>query len=158
MAIANAINRLRDSEAKSKVMILLSDGRNNQGELDPETATDMAKTFGIKIYTIGAGKRGRAEIPIPTFGGKTRNQPMDVQIDEEVLTKVAESTGGKYFRATDKNKLADVYKEISQMEKTEIKVKEFFNYHDLYIWFLFPGFLILLFGIILERLIWRKTP
>ncbi len=158
MAIANAINRLRDSKAKSKVMILLSDGRNNTGKLDPETATDMAKTFGIKIYTIGAGKRGKAEYPVQTFGGRTRTQLVDVQIDDEVLTKVAESTGGKYFRATNKKKLAEVYKEISEMEKTEIKVKEFFNYHDLYIWFLFPGLLMLLTGIILERFIWRKTP
>ncbi len=93
-----------------------------------------------------------------TFGGRTRTQLVDVQIDDEVLTKVAESTGGKYFRATNKKKLAEVYKEISKMEKTEIKVKEFFNYHDLYIWFLFPGLLMLLAGIILERFIWRKTP
>jgi Ca-activated chloride channel family protein len=158
MAIANAVNRLRDSDAKSRVIILLSDGRNNAGELDPVTAAELAKTFGIKVYTIGAGKRGQADYPMQTFGGRTVYQKVDVQIDEKVLTEVANATGGKYFRATNKEKLLAVYNEISEMEKTEIKVKDYYNYYEMYFWFLLPGFFMIVMAIILEKSIWRKTP
>ena len=158
MAIANAVNRLRDSDAKSKVIILLSDGRNNAGELDPVTAADLAKTFGIKIYTIGAGKRGQADYPVQGFGGRTMYRKVDVQIDEDILTKVATATGGKYFRATNKEKLLSVYNEISKMEKTEIKVKDYYNYLEMYFWFLLIGFSMIISAIILEKSIWRKTP
>ncbi len=158
MGIANSVNRLRDSNAKSKVLILLSDGRNNAGELDPMTAADLAKTFDIKIYTIGAGKKGKARYPVKGFGGRTRYRLVDVQIDEKVLREVAKSTGGKYFRATNKEKLMDVYNEISKMEKTEIKVKDYYNYYEMYFWFLLPGFFILIIALILEKTIWRKMP
>jgi len=158
MAIANSVNRLRDSNAKSKVIILLSDGRNNAGELDPMTAADLAKTFDIKIYTIGAGKKGKARYPVQGFGGRTQYRLVDVQIDEEVLQSIAQSTGGKYFRATNREKLMSVYNEISEMEKTEIKVKDYYNYFELYFWFLLPGFFIIVIALILEKSIWRKTP
>lgn len=158
MAIANAVNRLRDSSAKSRVIILLSDGRNNSGELDPITAADLAKTFGIKVYTVGAGKEGQADYPVQTFGGRTVLRKVDVQIDEDILTEVANATGGKYFRATNQEKLLEVYNEISEMEKTEIKVTDYYNYFELYFWFLLPGFFMMVAAIVLEKSIWRKTP
>src|SRR6056297_1989009 len=158
MAIAHGINRLRDSNAKSKVMILLSDGRNNAGELDPSTATEMAKEYDIKIYTIGAGKRGKAWIPVQTFGGRTVTKLVDVRIDEKTLQNIAQETGGQYFRATDKNSLFNIYKEISKMEKTEIKVKKYYNYEEKYLLFLGPGFLLLLAAAIFEFAIWRQIP
>jgi len=158
MAIANAVNRLRDSKAKSRVMILLSDGRNNAGELDPGTAADMAKAFDIKIYTIGAGKRGQAPFPVVYPGGQVQYRMIDVEIDEDVLTKIAENTGGKYFRATNEKSLLTIYKEISQMEKTQIKVKEFVNYKDLYHLFLIPGLILIMISWGSGLTFWRKTP
>jgi len=158
MAIANAVNRLRDSQAKSHVMILLSDGRNNAGELDPSTAANMAKAFDIKIYTIGAGKRGQAPYPVQFPDGHTEYRMMDVEIDEGILNAIAQTTGGKYFRATDEKSLSTIYNEISKMEKTEVKVKEFTNYNDLYVWFLLPGLLLLFISAGLSQSIWRKMP
>ncbi len=159
MAIANGINRLRESEAQSKVMILLSDGRNNAGELDPITAAEMAKTFDIKIHTIGAGTRGKKALyPVGKIGGQVQYRKVDIEIDEEVLQSVADITGGQYFRATDREHLLTVYQEISQMEKTDIKVKEYYNFKDLYEYFLFPGLLLISLALIMGLTIWRKTP
>ncbi len=158
MAIANSVNRLRDSEAKSKVMILLSDGRNNAGELDPGTAANMAKAFGIKIYTIGAGKRGKARVPVTMPGGYVQYRMMDVEIDEAVLSRVADNTGGKYFRATDEESLSTIYDEISDMEKTEVKVKEYYNYRDLFHLFLLPGLLFILISEGIGLSVWRRNP
>lgn len=158
MAIANGINRLRDSKAKSKVMILLSDGLNNAGELDPSTATNMAKAFDIKIYTIGAGKKGKAPYPVEFPGGRIEYTLVDVEIDEDVLKNIAGMTGGKYFRATDEKSLSTIYNEISSMEKTEVKVKEFTNYRDMYTWFLFQGILLIVLSNGLGLSVWRKMP
>jgi len=158
MAIANGVNRLRDSQAKSKIMILLSDGRNNAGELDPETAAGMAQAFGIKIYTIGAGKLGQAPYPVQLPGGRIQYRLIDVEIDEPVLQGIANSTGGRYFRATDEAHLSSIYEEISTMEKTEVKVKEYVNYNDLYPLFLLPGFLLIVVTILLELTVWRRFP
>jgi len=122
MGLATAVNRLRNSEAKSKVIILLTDGRNNRGEIDPITAAHTAQAFDIRIYTIGAGTRGTAMYPIddPFFG--KRYVPMQVDIDDVTLKKIANLTEGHYFRATDRKSLEAIYKEIDEMEKTEIKV------------------------------------
>lgn len=158
MAIANGVNRLRDSKGRSKIMILLSDGRNNAGELDPETAAGMAQAFGIKIYTIGAGKLGQAPYPVQLPGGRIQYRLIDVEIDEPVLQGIANSTGGSYFRATDEAHLSSIYEEISKMEKTEVKVKEYVNYHDLYPVFLLPAFLLIVMTIILELAVWRRFP
>jgi len=159
MAVANGINRLRESEAQSKVMILLSDGRNNAGELDPITAAEMAQTFDIKVYTIGAGTRGKKALyPVGKVGGRMQYRKVDIEIDEEVLKSVAELTGGQYFRATDREHLLSVYQEISQMEKTEIKVKEYYNYADLYTYFLFPGLILISGALIMGLTVWRKLP
>ncbi len=135
MAIANATNRLRNSEVDSRVMILLSDGSNNAGEIDPKTAADLASQYGIRIYTIGAGTdQSYTRIP---GRGLIRNE-----IDEETLIHIAEQTGGKYFRATDEEALATIYEEIDLLERSEIEIREFTQYEELYGWFLIPGFLL----------------
>ena len=158
MAIANCVNRLRTSKAKSKVVILLTDGRNNRGELDPVTAAQIAKTMNIRIYTIGAGKRGEALYPIDDpFLGK-RYVPMKVDIDEDVLKKIAGITGGKYYRATGKASLEKIYQEIGELEKTKIEVKEFTRYSELFVNFLLIAFGILILEILLANTRFRKIP
>lgn len=157
MAMANALNRLRESPGEEPVMILLSDGRNNAGELDPLTAANMAETYGIKIYTIGAGKEGEALYPVDTQFGQ-RYMPVQVQIDEESLREIAEMTGGKYFRAEDEQSLATIYEEISQLEKTEYKVKEYTNWRELFPWFLLPAFALILGERILASTRFRRLP
>lgn len=145
MGISTAINRLKDSTAESKVIILLTDGQNNAGEIDPVTAADLAATYDIKIYTIGAGTRGTAPYPVqdPIFGRRYQN--VQVNIDEEMLTRVAEITEGQYFRATDTEQLQNIYQEIDQLEKTEVEELIFTDYKDLYsryLWLAFGAFLI----------------
>ena len=149
MAIANAINRLRFSEAESKVMILLSDGSNNAGELDPLTAADLASQFGIRIYTIGAGTNQSVSF-IPNRG-YIRNE-----IDEKTLREIASRTGGRYFRATDEDMLADIYNEIGELEKTEIQVKEYTQYRELFGWLLIPAMLLGLGYETLDRSVFRR--
>ena len=140
MAIAHCVNRLRKSDAESKVMILLSDGSNNKGELDPLTSAGFAKDYGIKIYTIGVGKRGKAPYPVddPFFG--KRYVQVDVDMDEETLREVAAITGGQYFRATNEEQLTKIYDEINELERSEIEVTEYTEYSELYAWFLIPAF------------------
>jgi Ca-activated chloride channel family protein len=122
--LATAVNRIKDSKAKSKVIILLTDGVNNIGEISPQTAGEIAKTFGIRVYTVGVGTQGSAPYPMKTpFGIQYQNMP--VEIDEAVLQEIANETGGKYFRATNTGKLKDIYAEIDKMEKTKIDVTEF---------------------------------
>jgi len=142
MAIANAVNRLRDSEAASKVMILLSDGSNNAGELAPTTAAQFAKEFGMKIYTIGAGTHGVAPYPVddPIRGQIMTN--VEVDLDEETLREVASITGGQYFRATNQESLAEIYEQINQLERSEIEVTEYLNVLELYNWFVIPASLL----------------
>lgn len=124
MGLATAVNRIRDSEAKSKVIILLTDGVNNRGEIAPATAADIAQTYGIRVYTIGVGTQGMAPYPVQTpFGMQYRDMP--VEIDEDILKSIASSTGGKYFRATDNDKLLQVYAEIDKLEKSIIDVRQF---------------------------------
>jgi Ca-activated chloride channel family protein len=158
MAIGNCVNRLKDSKAKSKVVILLTDGRNNRGELDPVTAAKVAKAFNIRIYTIGAGKRGEALYPYndPIFG--KRYQRVPVQIDEELLTQVADITGGQYFRATDKTSLEQIYAEIGEMEKTKIEVKEYTRYSELFLPYILAALFLLLLEIVLSNTKFRKLP
>jgi len=135
MAIANGTNRLRQSDVESRVMILLSDGSNNAGEIDPKTAAELAAEYNIKIYTIGAGtNQSYTRIP---GRGMIRNE-----IDEETLQHIADVTGGKFFRATDIDALESIYEEIDQLERSEIEVKEFTLYKEMYGWFLIPAFLL----------------
>ena len=157
MAIANAINRLRDSEAESKTIILLSDGSNNQGELDPVTAADLAAKFGIKIYTVAAGTRGLAPYPVTDTWGRQVIQKVQVDVDEESLQEIAEITNGRFFRATDNQSLKEVYKEIDALERTEIEVTEYQNYTELYSWFTIPAAFASVFFIFLSRGIFHKV-
>ena len=124
LGLANAVSRIKDSHAKSKVIILLTDGSNNAGEIAPVTAAEIAKTFGVRVYTIGVGTKGMAPYPFQTaFGVQYQNIP--VEIDEATLKQIASTTGGQYFRATDNASLKEIYSEIDQMEKTKISVQEY---------------------------------
>ena len=156
MAIANSINRLRGSEAKSKTIILLSDGSNNQGELDPVTAAELAEKFDIKIYTVAAGTRGFAPYPVTDAWGRQVIQKVQVDVDEESLKEIAEITGGQFFRATDNQSLKKVYEEIDTLERTEIEVTEYQNYTELYSWFTIPAAFASIFFIVLSRGIFHK--
>lgn len=155
--LATAVSRLKDSEAKSKVIILLTDGVNNRGEIAPKTAAEIAKSFGIRVYTIGVGTRGMAPYPVQTsFGTQYRN--MKVEIDEDVLKEVAELTDGRYFRATNNEKLRDIYKEIDQMEKSKIDVKEISKRKEEYIPYALAAFIILMAEALLRLFVFRTLP
>lgn len=155
MGIATAVNRLKESEAESKVIILLTDGQNNSGEIDPVTAADLAVTYGIKVYTIGAGTRGTAPYPVqdPIFGKRYQNVKVD--IDEEMLTQIADMSNGAYFRATDTERLKEIYNRIDELEKTEIEELIFTDFEDLYPRFLIPAFLLLLFSVVSDKVLFR---
>lgn len=156
--LANAIDLIKNSKAKSKVIILLTDGMNNQGEVDPHLAADLAKTYGVKVYTIGAGTNGTALVPYNhPFRGK-QYQNMRVQIDEDVLTAIADATGGKYFRATNKHELNTIYQEIDKLEKTKINVKEFTRYSELFLYFLVGAFLAFMVEFLLANTWLQKLP
>ena len=149
MAIANAINRLRHSDAMRKVMILLSDGSNNAGELDPLTSADLASNFGIKIYTIGAGTN--QDVSFIPGRGYIRNE-----IDEDTLKSIAERTDGKYFRATNISGLEQVYATIDELERTEVEIKEYTRYKELFGWFLIPALVFGLGGQTIDRTLYRR--
>lgn len=158
MGLGVAVNRLRDSDAKSKVIILLTDGRNNRGEIEPRTAAQLAASFGIRIYAIGAGKHGTARYPVDDpFLGR-RYVQMRVDIDEEMLEEVAMVSGGHYFRATDRESLESVYKEIDELEKTEIEVTEFTRYSELFHFPLGFAVVVLLIEVVLVNTRFRKVP
>jgi len=156
--LATAVSRIKDSKAKSKVIILLTDGVNNAGEIDPVTAAQVAHTFDIRVYTIGAGTRGTALYPVehPIFGKQYRR--MQVEIDEDLLKRIADVTGGKYFRATDSEKLRQIYREIGELEKTKIEVKEFTKYTELFVDYAGLALALLLLEIILSNTYLRKLP
>ena len=163
-AILNSINRLRESKAKSKVVILLTDGENNAGEVDPITAAKAAKALGIKIYTIGVGKQGGAPVPIPAQGGRmvyARNPDGTLyltQIDEDTLKEIARITGGQYYRATDEQALDEIYKKILEMERTAFEVKHFKQRKELAKYILPFGILAMLGELVLVTTFWRKIP
>lgn len=157
-AIATCINRLKGLPGKSKIVILLTDGRNNMGKIDPLTAAEMAKTMGVKIYTIGAGAKGLAPYPVmDPFGNKTYTR-ISVDIDEDTLKQIAQITSGMYFRATDTEGLREIYKQIDQMEKTKIEVKIYMEYKELFPYFLIPGLFLLILEIIISNTWLRKIP
>ncbi len=156
-AIGTAVKRLRDSEADSKVIILLTDGRNNAGSLSPATAAEVARTFGIKIYAIGAGTRGKAPFLVDTRMGPQVLYE-SVEIDEETLTSVAEVTGGAYFRAEDDAALASIYAEIDELERTEISMESYMEYDERFRWFVLPAIALLLFEVVLLGTFLRKLP
>lgn len=157
LGLANAVSRIKDSQAKSKVIILLTDGVNNTGEIAPVTAAEIAKTFGIRVYTIGVGTQGEAPYPIPTaFGVQYQNVP--VEIDEQVLKQIASTTGGQYFRATDNSSLKEIYSEIDQLEKTKISVQEFSKKQEEYKNWALLVFTLLLIEVLLRNTVLRNIP
>jgi Ca-activated chloride channel family protein len=157
MAIANGVNRLKDSKAKSKVMILLTDGVNNKGEIDPITAAKIAATYGVRIYTVGVGARGEAPYPVQTPFG-IRRQLIPVDLDEKALSAIADMTGGKYFRATDTEKLKAIYKEIDKMERTKIEVTAYKRYTELFNGWLMLGFAFVILEVGVASTALRKIP
>ena len=154
MGIANSVSRLKDSKAVSKVIILLTDGINNRGEITPEASAEMAKEFGIRIYTIGVGT-DKKEAPYPTPYG-SMNVP--VEIDEKTLGKIAEATGGRYFRATDKQSLRDIYSEIDKLERTKLNVQQYQEYEELYQLFALLAILFLMIELLLRYTVLRRIP
>ncbi len=157
MGLATSVSRLKDSDAKSKVIILLTDGVNNQGAIAPATAAELAQTFGIRVYTIGVGTEGMAPYPIQTpFGTQLRNMP--VEIDEGTLQEIANNTGGEYFRATDNDKLKQIYEQIDQLEKSKIEVKEFSQKDEEFLIFVLIAALLLLSDMILRNTLLRQIP
>ena len=157
MGIANAVTRLKDSKAKSKVIILLTDGTNNKGDISPMTAAEIAKSFGIRVYTIGVGTNGMAPYPYPV-GNTVQYVSMPVEIDEKTLTQIAGTTDGNYFRATSNSKLKEVYEEIDKLEKTKLNVKEYSKRDEEYHWFALAAFLCVLLEVLLRNSILKKIP
>ena len=157
LGLANAVSRLKESEARSKVVILLTDGENNRGEIAPITAAEIAKTFDIRVYTIGVGTIGMAPYPVQTpFGVQIRD--VEVKIDEKTLEEIAGITGGKYFRATNNRALAEIYKEIDRLERTKIENKEFTKKTEEYHRFAIPAFLLALLAVALQMAVFRYIP
>ena len=155
--LATAVSRLKESNAISRVIILLTDGVNNRGEIAPVTAAELAKTFGIRVYTVGIGTVGTAPYPVQTpFGVQV--QDMKVDIDEPTLQKIAETTDGKYFRATNNNKLAEIYKEIDKLEKSKIDVKEYSKKEEEYLKYALAGAFFLILALFLKTTIFRNIP
>ncbi|MGE5448268.1 MAG: VWA domain-containing protein, partial [Bacteroidales bacterium] len=155
--LATAVARLKESDAVSKVVILLTDGENNRGEIAPVTAAELAKTFGVRVYTVGVGTMGMAPYPVQTPFG-VQIQDMEVKIDEATLQKIASVTDGKYFRATNNNKLTEIYQEIDKLEKSKIDVKEYSKKEEQYLRYALAGSLLLLLSMILKITVFRNIP
>ena len=156
--LATAINRLRESDAKSKVIILLTDGVNNQGQIAPMTAAEIAKAQGIRVYTIGVGTEGMAPYPAIDMFGNLTFVNQKVEIDEKVLKAISDMTGGRYFRATDKEKLKAVYDEINQLEKSKIEVMEHISYHELFLTWALAALGLLFTEFLLSNLVLKRIP
>lgn len=158
MGLATSVDRLRDSKAKSKVIILLTDGVNNTGLIDPLTALEIAKLYKIRVYTIGVGTQGMAPYPVPLPGGGVQMQEMKVQIDEPLLKKIAGETGGEYFRATDNSSLTNIYKQIDNMEKTKVEITSFRRYAELFFPLALAALVLLFMEIVLRYTVFRSLP
>jgi Ca-activated chloride channel family protein len=157
-AIAASVNRLRTTAAKSKVVILLTDGVNNAGKISPLAAAEAARALGVKIYTIGVGVRGKAPIPVRDQAGRPHLILAQVDVDEKTLQAVAEETGGKFYRATDTDSLQKIYEQINQFEKSAQTVRKFEHFEELYPWALIPSLAILGFGLVLQHTRLRRLP
>ena len=155
--LATAVARMKDSDAKSRVVILLTDGVNNRGEISPQMAAEIAKTYGVRVYTIGVGKEGMAPYPVMTPWG-VEVQNVKVEIDETLLAEIAESTGGRYFRATDNTKLAEIYSEINKMEKARTTVDSFPIYKELFVQYALLALLAILLELVFNWFIIRRLP
>ncbi|MBO4729935.1 MAG: VWA domain-containing protein [Bacteroidaceae bacterium] len=158
MGIANAASRLQESKAKSKVIILLTDGSNNMGEISPLTAAEMAKALGIRVYTIGVGTNGTATFPYPLPGGGVSYTRMPVEIDTNMLKEIASTTGGKFYRATNNNELEKIYEDISKLEKSRIMVTNYTKRHEAYYPFALIALIALLLELLLSNTLLKKIP
>lgn len=156
--LTTSINRIKDGKAKSKSIILLTDGSNNTGVVAPMTAAEIAKDLGIKVYTIGVGTNGMADYPVIDYFGRLTYQPMQVVIDENTLTQIADLTGGKYFRATNNKVLSNIFDEIDQLEKTSFDVKQFSHTEDNYMPWALLALALLVVRLILRHTIFRRIP
>jgi Ca-activated chloride channel family protein len=158
VALATACNRLRTSKAKSKVIVLLTDGQNNAGMVDPTTAARVAASLGLKVYTVGVGTRGRAPIPVddPVFGRRLIS--VEVDIDENTLRKIAEITHGQYFRATDTKELVAIYDQIDKLEKSKVESETYVEYTERYAWLILPAVGLLMLELGLGETVLRETP
>jgi len=157
-AISTSLNRLRDQKSKSKIVILMTDGENNSGKVPPLTAAEAAKALGIKVYTIGVGTRGEAHIYASDAWGRRTRQKIAVDVDEETLSKIANMTNAKYYRADTSDTLKKIYADIDRLEKTEQEVKKYTQFNELFAWAILPGLFSLLLEVILNHTIWRRLP
>ena len=157
-ALSTAINRLRELKSKSKIVILMTDGQNNAGKVAPLTVAEAAQKLGVKVYTIGVGMRGMAPMPVFWGGRKVGYRQEPVDIDEDTLQKIADMTGGKYYRADNSQRFQAIYGEIDKLEKTEAEVKKFSRHNELFAWFITPGLGLLLIEVLLRHTIWRRLP
>jgi Ca-activated chloride channel family protein len=159
-ALSTAVNRLREVKAKSKIVILMTDGQNNAGKIAPLTAAEAAQALGIKVYTIGVGMRGNAPFPAGRnpFTGETIYRSMPVDIDEDTLQKIADRTAGKYYRADNTERFQAIYAEIDKLEKTEKEIKKFSQHRELFAWAISPGLALVLLEVLLRHTIWRRLP
>jgi Ca-activated chloride channel homolog len=159
-ALSTALNRLREVQSKSKIVILMTDGQNNAGKVAPLTAAEAAQALAVKVYTIGVGMRGMAPMPVGRnpFTGETVYQSVPVDIDEDTLQKIADETGGKYYRADNAERFQAIYAEIDKLEKTEAEVKKFAQHRELFAWVISPSLGLLLLEILLQHTLWRRLP
>ena len=157
-AIASAANRLKDKEAKSKIVVLLTDGDNNAGKVTPATAAEAAKALGIKVYTVGAGTRGYAPVPVQDMFGRTVYQNVKVEVDEKTLREIATITNAQYYRATDGKSLAEIFEQIDKMEKSTVELDQYKQYRDLFPWFLGAGFAMIALQAVLGETLLRRLP
>lgn len=157
-AIASSSNRLKDRDAKSKIVVLLTDGDNNAGKITPITAAEAAVALGIKIYTIGAGTRGYAPIPVQDNYGRTVYRNIKVEVNEPMLKQIAEIGSGQYFRATDAASLENIYEQIDKMEKSTVELSQYKQYRELFPWFVGAGAALVALGTVLGETVWRRIP
>jgi Ca-activated chloride channel family protein len=157
-ALASAANRLKEKEAKSRIVVLLTDGDNNAGKVSPATAAEAAKALGIKVYTVGAGTRGYAPMPVQDMLGRKLYRNVKVDVDEETLRKIADLTNAKYYRATDTKTLKQIFDQIDTLEKSTVELNQYTQYRDLFPWFLGAGFGVLALQTVLAQTVGRKLP
>ena len=158
MGLASALNRLRELPSKSRIVILLTDGQNNSGKIDPRTAAEAAQALGIKVYTIGVGTRGRAPTPVQDVFGRKMYRWVDVDIDEATLQFIADRTGGRYYRADNAERFEEIYREIDRLEKTEAEVKKYTRHRELAGWWVAAMLVLLAAEVVLGETVWRRLP
>ncbi len=158
MGLANAANMLKDSQAESRVAILLTDGVNNAGQIDPLTAAEAANSLGIKVYTIGMGRPGQVPVPVTDAFGRQQVVYQESSLDEATLQEIAQATGGRYFRAEDTAELEQIYDEINSLEQSQIEIESYTRYRELAIWLLAPALLLLLTELVLRKTVFRRLP